>query len=134
MVEDLKPEDYDFMMVSLDDLPEFKVLPEDTEVEVEIENVEPHADKFYAQYSLRVLGQELVKSIRHPLFFPKPEDDLEKRANKGTRIKEFYRAFGITQGTVPADQIGKTAWVILKVESNEQYGDQNVVKRVIKKS
>lgn len=124
----------DFVNLDVDDAVEPQVLPEGTVATLEIERADFNEEKYYLRMSVRPLSTEdgidcdFASTFSHFLFFPKPEDDRTKVNNKKLALKAFLKAVDLDR--LPADPeelVGKTFTAVLKVETSEQYGDQNSV-------
>lgn len=124
--------DLDFADVNVDDAVELQTVQNGWSGELEITGVQPNAEKSYILVICSVPGEEFTQSVRHFLFYPKPDDDKDKVNNKKLRIKEFFEAFNINgdDRKEPENWIGLSAKAILKIEAAEpdsQYGDSNQV-------
>lgn len=122
---------YDFMNVNLDEAKEYTVFPDGDEVEVEVADAEVNEEKKYVLLKLKPKTDAFTRSIRHFLFFPKPDDDPEKVNNKLLMLRDFCKAFGIESFRDPNDLLGHTGWVIVGIEESAEYGRQNTVKRLL---
>lgn len=93
-----------------------------------------NAGKPYLKVMFEVMGEEgasaaLVSDI---LMFPHSDMDAKGLNNAKLRIKRFYDAFGIVAGEADTANLrDKEGWVMLDVRHDEQYGEQNRVKRYI---
>ena len=128
--------DANFWDVCIDDAVPPKSLPEGTEVELRIDEVSPNAGKSYILLILKPQNVEgFVRSIRHFLFFPKADDNEEKKNNKKLALKAFTMCFDtIWPITHPDDLVGHTGWVILtEKEDNRgpQFGNINEIKQML---
>lgn len=64
------------------------------------------------------------------LMLPNANNDAKTSNKRRYRIKEFMDAIGAT--SMDTDHwLGETCWAILGVQTSEEYGDQNTVKRFI---
>lgn len=137
--------DLDFLGVDLDGIPDQEVLPGNTEAEVEVIRAEPGHNaegKPWLRLTLRVVNVPEMDDFQpanyfpfnHFLAYPSDLDDAEARIFKGRRLKQFYEAFEAPQpATSPDAFIGLRGKVILEVESSEEYGDRNRIRRVLSK-
>lgn len=127
--------DLDFMQVDVETAVELATVQNGYEGEVQIISVEPNAEKSYVTVRLEIVGQELTKKVRHPLWFPKPDDDDEKKNNKLLAIKRFFEAFDINGDARrdPMGWVGMSARALLKLETSDQWGDQNEVQTFLQK-
>ena len=121
--------DYSFADVNLNEAQDLKTVPSG-EYKVVIVDTEVNEEKYYFLIKLEVEGQDaFTKRVRHFVFFPKPDDDREKKNNKLLGLKRFCQAFGIDQAQLrdPDTFVGKRGTAILKEKDDGQYGLQNEV-------
>lgn len=126
-------EENSMLDLSFDNVVEYEARPEG-EYEVRIEDIEQKTgDKgTYIRATLMIVGDDFAKTISHVMMLPGQADDARKRNNRLLAIQRFYAAFGVDYKNGPvniSDLPGLTAWAILGLESSDQYGDQNRVKR-----
>lgn len=126
----------DFMNVNLDEAQEYGTLSTEElakEQLLRIERVKTYPESFMVQVmcSLPNHAGEFLKLVKVPLFYPKPDDDSEKRNNKLLRLKSFFAAFSMPSNTPPEAYIGKEAFAILKESEDPIYGTSNEVKTFV---
>jgi len=138
-------EPYDFMDVSVADAEGLQILPENEEVKLIVTEATPNDEKAYCLLNLEVVGQDLVKGIRHFLFYTKTKkwcnamgldtdqvDAPKKAQSKDFRLRQFLEAFGLpTEGCSAQAMVGAEGWAILGVEESAEYGDQNKIKKLV---
>lgn len=96
-----------------------------------ITEVELIPDKFYVALKIVIEGQEeFTKDIRHPVWYPKPEDDSKKSNNKVCAIRDLCSCFSIENSKDPESWVGSRGSAILKETSDIKYGDQNEIERL----
>ena len=125
-----------FWDVNLDDAVTPKVLPEGTEAELKVTEVTFDANKYYILVVLKPQNIEgFVRSVRHFLYFPKKEDDAEKRNNKLVSLKKFAECFDVPwPPNRPDDLTGHTGWVILTEKEDDRgplFGNINEIKQML---
>lgn len=73
------------------------------------------------------------KLINHVMMLPKDDDDERTTNQKLRRIRDFRQAFGL--GIIGplnfVDFEGALGWAILTVEEDDQYGEQNRIKKFV---
>jgi len=119
--------------MNFDDVVEYEAV-EPGEYQLRIEDIEQTAgDKGpYIKTRLCIVGNDTAKDISHVMMLPQQSDDFKKRNNRMLAIRNFYDAFGIDYKSGPvnlADTVGSTGWAMLKLESSDDFGDQNRVRR-----
>ena len=124
------------LKVNLSDVKEPTIIEANTEVTLRIISVKEGVDKNgnnYIQPVFEVPEVPEAKSFSYFLSIPNDQMDAKKKQNSGWRLLQFLTAFGVnSDGEIDLeDLIGLTADAILGVESSEQYGDQNYVKRFV---
>lgn len=97
---------------------------------------EPKEDKngnMYIMPRLEVVDVPTGKDFTYFLGLPSSEMDAKQLNKCLVKLKNFGIAFGVDMSRqVDVEElVGLTGWAILGVESNEQYGDQNYVKKFI---
>jgi len=91
-----------------------------------------------AQYKSGRMGYDVLlkidapnaQRVMHRVFLPMEGDDKEKEDNFIRNVKRFVEAFKIVSDE-PEDWVGASTWAILGVETTEEYGDQNRVRRFV---
>jgi len=122
--------------IDVSDAEEPKVVPANEEYKLRILDATSANDKNDEPFLLprfEVVDEPLSKDFTK--FLRLPHDDLNEKqlARAQWGLKLFLTAFELpTKGKVdPEDMKGKTGWAILGIEENEQYGEQNYVKKFI---
>lgn len=126
--------DCSFMDINLNDAQDLAILPENTEVRLEISKAEPKPEKHYLSVRCKITGQgdALLRSVYHSLFYPKPDDDAEKRNNKLLSLKSFFTACGLTSAPRdPEELTGRSFWAILGTETRKDGSTVNIVSRIV---
>jgi len=124
--------------IDVDDAQEPKVVPADEEYELRIIDAKTDTNKDGNPYLLprfEVVGEPLAKDFTKYLGLPHEEMDAKQLNRAKWALKNYLECFGLpTAGQlVVGDMVGSTGWGILGVEDNEQYGEQNYVKKFIVK-
>jgi hypothetical protein len=122
--------------VDTENAPEFKSLPEGTEVEVRIVKAEvKNSQKGDPMLALRfdIPSEPYSKDINHFIMLPNNQDTDKVKAQKQNRLKEFKAAFNLPPaGPISTDDMeGGSAWAILGEEDNSEFGKQNKIKRFV---
>ncbi len=123
--------------LALNDVPELKTVEAGTEVEVQLasfEKTESKAGKPMLSCRLQITSEADVQAVFNYLSLPVAEDDESTKNSKLRRIQRFADAFGIdySSGSIDLEaSVGKSAWVVLNEESDEEYGTRNTVKRFV---
>jgi len=90
-------------------------------------------DEPYMLPRYEVVDEPLAKEITR--YFPLPFKGMdEKKLNSAKlQLSRFFEAFNYDPGAEfdSEDLIGLTGWAILGVETDDQYGDSNYIKRFI---
>jgi hypothetical protein len=125
-----------FLDINLGDAQEPKAAKEGEYI-VRIVDINEGIDKNghnYLQPILDIPGEPTAKSFSHFLGLPYEGMDEKSRNNSKWRLKLFFEAFGIDHSkTIDTAAIkGRQAWAILGVDSNDQYGEQNFVKKFVR--
>lgn len=78
-------------------------------------------------------GPVNAKTLREWLHIPTADDDEGKKNSKLLRIKNFCECFDYdpSNGLETEDLIGLSGKCILGVESSDEYGDQNRIRRFL---
>ena len=127
---------------NVDNAIEPTVIPADTEVEMRIIDLKlGTSEKSGQEYiSVRVDAPDFPASKDFSIFLWAPSD-----ANKGIMTpkdfnkaqwdwKTFMEAFGIDPNYADTDTMpGARGWGIVGVKTDEQYGEQNTVKRLVRR-
>ena len=80
-----------------------------------------------------VVDEPTAKDFTMYLGLPTGDMEPKKLNRTKLRLKNFFDAFGVDPaGNVDTDELrGLTAWAILGVEDNEQYGPSNYIKKFL---
>lgn len=80
-----------------------------------------------------VEGEPLAQVVREWINLPSPNDDERIANSRLLRLKQFCTTFGYdpSAGIETDDLPGLSGHVILKVESSDEYGDQNRIQRFL---
>lgn len=76
-------------------------------------------------------GEPLAKDFTH--YMALPTDDMDAKKSERTRasLKKFCLAFGLDFSTFDTDDLqGLEGWAILGKSYDDQYGEQNFIKRL----
>lgn len=129
----------DLVDQNIADTPEPVVLPADSEVKLRIiaadyaHKEDKNNGNPYMMIRFEVCDDPLAKEIGK--FFALPCANVDAKRNEGNKrsLKYLGEAFGVDFNR-PFDSdelVGLEGWAILGVETSEQYGDQNYVKRFV---
>lgn len=123
--------------INVDDVQELEVL-NPGEYQVRIDNAEiresdnPNFDKYLL---LRLVPDEHpnAKSISHVIMLPCSQMDEREVMNRKRDIKNFVEAFNYnaSNGINDEELVGLTGWALLGVENDDEYGEQNRVRRFV---
>lgn len=122
------------------DTPEPVVMPADSEVKLRVIEAKYREEEGknnglpFMMVRFEVVGEPLAKEVSK--FFGMPDNRLEPKKNEGNKraMKHFGEAFGVdfNRPFEDEDLVGLEGWVILGVDNtNEQYGEQNYIKRFV---
>jgi len=80
-----------------------------------------------------IVGEPTAKEFTRYMAIPSTNMDDKKRNSAGYLLKQFLAAFSLNVSAVadPQDLIGAEGWAILGMENNDQYGEQNFIKKFI---
>jgi len=124
--------------MNFDDVVEPKAVPEG-EYELRITEVTQDNNKNNEPYIMPrfdIVSEPTAKTVSKYMALPIPTMD-EKRLNQTKlNLKRFFEAVGIdASGGIDLDQlVGETVWAILGLEVDDEYGEQNFVKRFMPKA
>jgi len=118
------------------DAPEPKTVPADTEYKLRIIDCRQELDKNEEPYILprfEVVDEPLAKDFTKFLRLPHEGLDEKGKVRARSALRIFLEAFSLpTSGQIDLEDMkGKTGWGILGIEDNEQYGEQNYVKKFV---
>lgn len=129
----------DLVDQNIADTPDPVVMAADSEVKLRIisaeynQKAEKNNGNPYLMVRFEVCDQPLAKEISK--FFALPCHELDAKKNEAAKrtLKYLGEAFGVdfNRPFEDEDLVGLEGWVILGVESTEQYGDQNFIKRFV---
>jgi len=125
-----------FLDINLTDTKEPKAVPANEEYQIRLLGIVSGTDKNNYPYILPrfdIPDHPSSKDFTKFLYLPR-EDATEKELNViKWGLKTFFEAFDIDHNQqIDCDRVGgKTAWAILGVSEDEQYGEQNYIKRFI---
>lgn len=131
--------DYTDMQEDIQDAPEPEVLPKGTEVKARIVSVRTGvSDKNDCEYFspvFEVPDQPMVKEFSS-FFWVLDKEKLEPKAFQRSMygFKNFAEAFGVdlTRPFDPeTDLVGLEGWLIVGTRNDDEYGEQNTVKKYI---
>ena len=107
-----------------------------TEARIRIVAIKQDTDKNSNPYILprfEIIDEPLAKEFTKFLHLPNPEMTEKKLNACKNNLRHFFAAFDVdTSGPIDLDNlIGEEGWAILGLETNEQFGEQNYVKRFV---
>lgn len=87
----------------------------------------------FLQATMEVMDDPNAKLISHVMMLPSEDDNDRKKNNRLRAIGDFLKAFSIpSSGSVNFAQYeGNMGWAVLRVETSDDYGDQNKIRRFI---
>jgi hypothetical protein len=118
--------------LDLSDVVEPRVVEADMEYELRITDVREGTNKNGGPYIMprfEIVGEIGAKDVSHYIGLPDSTMDAKKLNNTKYRIKQFLEAFDLDPQTDTSDWVGAQGWAVLGVQDNEQYGEQNFIKR-----
>lgn len=122
--------------VETEGAPEFKSLPDGTEVQLrllkaEIKNSKAGDPMLALRYE--VPSEPYATDINHFIMLPTGSDDEKRKAQKQNRLKDWKAAHGLpAAGPISTDDMeGSKAWAILGEEESQEFGKQNKIKRFV---
>lgn len=111
------------------------VIAAGNEAELRIIDVKVDNDKNGNPYMLvrfEVVGEAAAKEFTKFFGIPGDHMDAKRKNNALFGLQTFEQAFGFKLPCNTDDMLGLTGWAILGVDDDEQYGEQNYVKKFIK--
>ena len=112
------------------------ILAADEEFKLRIISCDSKLNKNNEPYLLprfEATDEALAKEITK--YFPLPFDNMDEKKTNSAKLglKRFFDAFDYEVGSEfdTEDLIGLEGWVILGVETSDQYGENNFIKRFI---
>jgi len=126
-----------FLDIDVTDAIEPKAVPADEEYQIRLISLEQSVNKKGNPYLLPRFDIPTVagsKDFTKYLGLPHSGMTEKELNNCKWALKGFFEAFGIdhTQRIDYDSHIGTTAWAILGASEDEEYGEQNYVKRFVK--
>ena len=123
-----------FLDVETGDAVEPKALPAG-EYKIHVVDVRMDTDKNGHPYMLprfEIVGEPTAKDFTRFHGLPHPEL-TEKQLNSCIwDIGQFKKCFGIPDGKVPLNEmIGSEGWALLGMKDNQEYGEQNTLRKYI---
>ncbi|KKL51831.1 hypothetical protein LCGC14_2291580 [marine sediment metagenome] len=124
--------------LDLSDAQEPQVAPANEEYKLRIVGVKVGVDKNSHDYfipAFEIPDEPNYKEFSR--FYGLPHKDMNPKQLNSCKwqLKSFFEAFKVDHSkklNVENDLPGKTGWAILGVESVEEYGDKNYIKKLIK--
>jgi len=122
--------------MNLGDAQEPKAVPADEEYKIRILTCRSDSDKNGNPYLLpmfEIPDQPTSKGFTKFLRVPHQEMDAKQMNSAKWSMTLFLQAFGMDPGRPfdPEELNGKEGWAILGVSDDEEYGEQNFVKKFI---
>jgi len=122
--------------IDVTDAPEPKVVPANEEYKLRIIDVTTDRDKNDEPYlfpRFEVVDEPLAKDFTKFLRLPHGELSEKELIRVRSDLRKFLEAFELPNPFKgdPTDMKGKTGWAILGVGEDEQYGEQNYIKKFI---
>lgn len=126
-----------FLDINLDDVQEPTVIPANTEILVRITGAETGNDKNGNPYLLiRCDVPDEVSAKDFTYFLRLPHSNLtDKQLNQVKwKLKVFFDAIGVDPSSLdsPSELEGRTFWAILGVDDDDEYGERNYIKKIVK--
>ena len=122
----------------LGDIPEPEVLDDGDEVKVTITGVVDAKTREtgapYYRITLEVADRPLVKDMFYNLYKPGGDQTPKQAFNTKYNFQHFMRAFSLDMSRPfdpESDWIGETAWCIVSMREDKEYGKQNSVRKWI---
>ena len=117
---------------NLEDVPELKAVAPG-EYSLTIINVEEKIDKNGNPGILVMMkiADEEAKSVTTWLSLPGDDDEVEVKNRKLRNLKRFLECFSLTLPLEVSDMVGSEGWAILRLEDDEEYSEQNRIKRFL---
>lgn len=122
--------------IDVTDAPEPKVVPANEEYKLRIIDATSDRDKNDEPYLLprfEVVDEPLAKDFTKFLRLPHGELSEKQLIRVNSDIRKYLEAFELPNPFKgdPAEMKGHTGWAILGVGDDEQYGEQNYIKKFI---
>jgi hypothetical protein len=119
---------------NLDDSVEPTIADADTEVEIRIVSIKQDLDKNQQPFILprfEIPDDPYSKEFSKFISLPNPEMSKKQLNNCRNALKAFFTAFDVDySGDIELeDLVGRTTWAILGAGDDEEYGEQNYIKK-----
>lgn len=126
-------------MESLDGVQEPRVAEANSDTKLRILDVTTGTDKNGRPYVLprfEIVGDDLAKDFTKFLTVPTKElaeEDKKKFERCRWAMKEFMEAFGIDPARPGSEEdwVGYEGWAILGIQTSDEYGEQNYIKKFV---
>ena len=122
----------------IEDSQEPTVLKAGTEAHLQVVSVRSDVDKNDNEYFMpvfEVIGEPMAKEFSDFFHVPDREGLTEKQYGRAlNKIKNFTKAFGIDISRpidYEDDLPGHKGWAILGVRQDDEYGEQNTIRRYV---
>ena len=126
---------FQFLNADYENVPDLVTLEEGAERRLEIAYTKGTEGEYnFITVTLRVIDEPLVARIFHTLWFPKPDDDQERRDSTLRACNRFFTAFDIVDDERMDEGIwvGKSCSAILKLTAADgEYPEKNEVKTFV---
>jgi len=122
-----------FLDMNFDDVVEPRAVAPDKEYKLRILEVREGTDKngnTYLMPRFEILDEVGAKDFTYFMGLPNDQMDAKRLNTTKYKIKNFVEAFGL--GNDVSDWQGSEGWAILGLEENEQWGEQNFIKKFVK--
>lgn len=85
------------------------------------------------QMIIEIIGEDNAATIFDNLWFPLPSEDPAKQTTMWRMVKDKLAALGLpTDGTIELSDFANLEFTaILDIETDPDYGDKNIIKRII---
>ena len=124
--------DLSFMDISLDDIVDYAALPDGTEVDLQVTDVQPNSEKKYNLVTFTIKDQPNTLDVRHYVSFPNSSDDAKKANNKKKVVRDFMQALGLQSPVFGPEIIGQECSAILGYEeATDKYREKNFIKKFV---
>ena len=124
-----------FLDMDFNDVVAPTVAEPETEHKLRILSVKEGTDKngnAYLMPKLEIPSVVGAKDFNYFIGLPHGGMDAKQLNSAKYKLKTFMDAFGIEYSSEVSDWPGHEGWAILGVDQDEQYGEQNFVKRFVK--
>lgn len=124
-----------FLDMDFSDVVEPHAVEPDKEYKIRIVDVREDTDKNgnpYIMPRLEVVDEPGAKDFTYFMGLPRDDMDAKRKNAAKYRIKTFVEAFDVDPKMDTQDWVGAEAWAILGKEENDQFGEQNFVKKFVR--